>query len=115
MLLFTSRGDDPRKHVFFKSINFHRLEAGRLDPPWVPKSHVVYAKDTNKFRDKTDDKDIELDAKDEKFFQEFSTGAVSIQWQKEMIQSGLFDELNEDQLNGHGCETAWTSSMCIIL
>ena len=38
--------DDPRKHEWFKAINFPRLEAGLVDPPWVPKPNVVYAKDT---------------------------------------------------------------------
>ncbi|KAM9853162.1 rhodopsin kinase grk7-b [Aulostomus maculatus] len=107
------QGDDPRKHLFFESINFHRLEVGLIEPPWVPKSNVVYAKNTNEFRDTSEVDDIELDAKDEKFFKEFSTGAVSVQWQREMIDSGLFDELNEAELNGH--EAAWQSRMCIIL
>ncbi|XP_044058794.1 rhodopsin kinase grk7-b [Siniperca chuatsi] len=109
------RGDDPRSHTFFKSINFHRLEVGLVEPPWVPKSNVVYAKDTDEFRDTSEVEDIKFNAKDEKFFEEFSTGAVSIRWQKEMIDSGVFDELNDPKRNGHGCEAAWKSRMCIIL
>ncbi|XP_008280852.1 G protein-coupled receptor kinase 7B-like [Stegastes partitus] len=107
--------DDPRSHVFFKSINFHRLEAGLVDPPWVPKPNVVYAKDTDDFRDTSELKDIQLDAKDEKFFREFSTGAVSIRWQKEIIESGVFDELNDAELNAENCENTWKSKMCIVL
>ncbi|KAG8002102.1 Rhodopsin kinase 2 [Nibea albiflora] len=110
-----SRGDDPRKNPFFKSINFHRLEAGLVEPPWVPKSNVVYAMNTNTFRDTTEVENIKFDDKDEKFFKEFSTGAVSVKWQKEMIDSGLFDELNDAQQNGHGCETVETSRTCVIL
>ncbi|XP_047451054.1 rhodopsin kinase grk7-b isoform X1 [Mugil cephalus] len=102
---------DPRSHVFFKSINFHRLEAGLLEPPWVPKLNVVYAKDTNELKDITDVKDVQFDAKDEKFFREFSTGAVSIQWQKEIIDSGVFDELNDIKLNGNH----FKSRTCAIL
>lgn len=85
-----------------------------MEPPWVPKSHVVYAKDTDEFKVTTEVEDIKFEAKDEKFFNEFSTGAVSIQWQKEMIDSGVFDELNDPKLNGH-CETMWESTMCSIL
>ncbi|XP_071353311.1 rhodopsin kinase grk7-b [Trachinotus anak] len=108
-------GGDPRNHVFFKSINFHHLEAGLVEPPWVPKASVVYAKDMDKFTHTSEDHDIELDDKDEKFFLEFSTGTVSIQWQKEMIQSGVFDHLNDPGLNRHDRETAWKSRMCIVL
>ncbi|KAM7399329.1 hypothetical protein PAMP_018609 [Pampus punctatissimus] len=107
-------GDDPRNHKFFNSINFCRLEAGLVEPPWVPKSNVVYAQDTNVFSITSEVEDIKFDAKDEKFFTEFSTGAVSIQWQKEMIDSGLFDELNDSNLNSHDCETEQKSTMCII-
>ncbi|XP_036392811.1 rhodopsin kinase grk7a-like [Megalops cyprinoides] len=88
------KGDDPRKHDWFKSINFPRLEAGLIEAPWVPKPNVVYAKDTDDIRDFSEVKGIEFDAEDEKFFKEFSTGAVSIPWQREMIDSGLFEELN---------------------
>lgn len=84
-----------------------------MEPPWVPKSNVVYAKNMDKFRDTSEVEDIGFDAKDEMFFKEFSTGAVSIKWQKEMIDSGVFDELNDPEMNGH--ETVWTSRMCIIL
>uniref|UniRef100_A0A3P9BLS3 G protein-coupled receptor kinase n=1 Tax=Maylandia zebra TaxID=106582 RepID=A0A3P9BLS3_9CICH len=91
---FGCQGDDPRSHEFFNSINFHRLEAGLLEAPWVPKPNVVYAKDADEFKDNSDIKDVTFDTKDEKFFREFSTGAVSMQWQKEMIDSGVFDELN---------------------
>lgn len=115
MCLSNVSGDDPRNHVFFKSIDFRRLEAGLLKPPWVPKSNVVYAKDTDEFRDTCVGEDIKFDAKDEKFFKEFSTGAVSIQWQKEMIDSGVFDELNDPKLNGHSIESTWKSRLCIIL
>ncbi|XP_062328828.1 rhodopsin kinase grk7-b [Osmerus eperlanus] len=89
------RGDDPRQHEFFKSINFPRLEAGLIDPPWVPKPNVVYAKDSTTIGDFSQVKGIEFEAKDEKFFREFSTGAVSIPWQQEMLDSKLFDELND--------------------
>lgn len=110
---FDSSGDDPRNHTFFKDINIHRLEAGLVAPPWVPKSNVVYASNIDKFRDTSVTEDVKFDAKDMMFFKEFSTGAVSIKWQKEMIDSGVFDELNNPELNGH--KAVWTSRLCIIL
>ncbi|TNN69862.1 Rhodopsin kinase 1 [Liparis tanakae] len=87
--------EDPRKHEWFKKINFPRLEAGLVDPPWVPKPNVVYAKDTDDIAEFSEIKGIEFDANDNKFFTEFSTGAVPIQWQQEMLETGLFDELND--------------------
>ncbi|XP_061775048.1 rhodopsin kinase grk7-b isoform X1 [Nerophis ophidion] len=106
-------GDDPREHAFFNSINFRRLEAGLLEPPWVPRPDVVYAEDHDDLQDASEAPDIELDAKDEKFYREFSTGAASLAWQKEMIDSGLFDQLNSPEVKGH--VAAWRSKMCVIL
>ena len=114
-LFYVSKGDDPRNHEFFKNVNFHRLEAGLVEPPWVPKPNVVYAKDADELRDNSEVKDVKLDSTDEKFFKEFSTGAVSIRWQKEVIDSGVFDELNDSELNGHSHETPWISRTCVIL
>ncbi|XP_063349449.1 rhodopsin kinase grk7-b [Pelmatolapia mariae] len=112
---FGCQGDDPRSHEFFNSINFHRLEAGLLEAPWVPKPDVVYAKDADEFKDSSDIKDVKFDTKDEKFFREFSTGAVSMQWQKEMIDSGVFDELNSATVIQRDRETAWKTRLCVLL
>ncbi|KAM9733584.1 rhodopsin kinase grk7-b [Menidia menidia] len=108
-------GVDPRNHAFFKNIHFHRLEAGLVEPPWVPRPNVVYAKDIDHYQDNSELKDVKLDAKDEKFFKEFSTGAVSIQWQTEIINSGVFEEVNNAEGNGNLSENGWKSRMCIIL
>lgn len=81
-----------------------------MEPPWVPKPNVVYAKDMDTFRDTSEVEDIKFDAKDEMFFKEFSTGAISIRWQKEMIDSGVFDELNNTEV-----EPVCMSAMCIVL
>ncbi|XP_068441157.1 rhodopsin kinase grk7-b isoform X2 [Clinocottus analis] len=108
-------GDDPRNHAFFKSINFRRLEAGLVEPPWVPKSNVVYANDTDRFRDISVVEDVKFEAKDETFYKQFSTGAVSIRWQKEIIDTGLFDELNHSKLNGYSCQTVWESRICVVM
>ncbi|XP_056138865.1 rhodopsin kinase grk7-b [Lampris incognitus] len=109
--------DDPRSHRFFGNINISRLEAGLVDAPWVPRSDVVYARDADEFRDFSETNSVNLDSKDEKFFKEFSTGAVSIPWQREMIDSGLFDELNSTSriVVAQDYEAVGTSMSCVIL
>lgn len=109
--------EDPRKHEWFKKINFPRLEAGLVDPPWVPKPNVVYAKDTDDIAEFSEIKGIEFDANDNKFFKEFSTGAVPIQWQQEMIETGLFDELNDPNRKegGGDADGDKKSGTCILL
>lgn len=109
--------EDPRKHEWFKTINFPRLEAGLIDPPWVPKPNVVYAKDTGDIAEFSEIKGIEFDANDEKFFKEFSTGAVPIPWQQEMIETGLFDELNDPNRKegGGGLDDDKKSGTCTLL
>ncbi|KPP64418.1 hypothetical protein Z043_117247 [Scleropages formosus] len=111
------KGDDPRKHEWFKSINFPRLEAGLINPPWVPKPNVVYAKDTGDIADFSEIKGIEFDAKDEKFFKEFSTGAVAIPWQQEMMETGLFEELNDPNRkeSAGGLDDDKKSGTCTLL
>nr|XP_056705304.1 rhodopsin kinase GRK7 [Euleptes europaea] len=104
--------DDPRKHHFFKSINFRRLEAGVTDPPFVPDPSVVYAKDVADIADFSEVKGIDFDEKDSKFFKKFSTGAVSIPWQNEVIETGLFAELNDpNRVAGRGTK----SGVCLLL
>lgn len=104
--------DDPRKHHFFKSINFRRLEAGVTDPPFVPDPSVVYAKDVADIDDFSEVRGIEFDENDKTFFKKFSTGAVSVPWQNEMIESGLFTELNDpNRVIGTGGK----SKVCLLL
>uniref|UniRef100_A0A674JY45 G protein-coupled receptor kinase n=1 Tax=Terrapene triunguis TaxID=2587831 RepID=A0A674JY45_9SAUR len=88
-------GQPGGKHAFFKTINFHRLEAGLIDPPFVPDPSVVYAKDVADIADFSEIRGIEFDDKDKQFFKKFATGAVPIPWQEEIIETGLFEELND--------------------
>ena len=85
-----------------------------MDPPWVPKTSVVYAKDIEKFDDFSNVDEVEFDEKDEKFFMELSTGAVSIPWQKEVIESGLFDDLNKPNSEATNGDE-WKSKSCVLL
>ncbi|XP_078061841.1 rhodopsin kinase grk7a isoform X1 [Mustelus asterias] len=87
--------DDPRNHPFFKSINFQRLEAGLVDCPFVPDPSTVYCKDIGDIAEFSEIKGIEIVEQDNQFYKKFATGAVTIPWQEEMIECGLFDELND--------------------
>uniref|UniRef100_A0A4X2KRB9 G protein-coupled receptor kinase n=1 Tax=Vombatus ursinus TaxID=29139 RepID=A0A4X2KRB9_VOMUR len=89
------------KHTFFRTINFPRLEAGLIEPPFTPDPNVVYAKDIADIEDFSEVKGVEFDEKDRKFFKKFATGAVPIAWQEEIIETGLFEELNDpNRLSG---------------
>ncbi|GCC19467.1 rhodopsin kinase grk7-a-like [Chiloscyllium punctatum] len=111
--------DDPRNHPFFKSINFQRLEAGLTEPPYVPDPSTVYCKDIGDIADFSEIKGVEITDQDKQFYKKFSTGAVTIPWQEEIIESGVFDDLNDpsrqeagDIANGSG---EAKSGVCMIL
>lgn len=79
---------------FFSSINWKRLDAGVVEPPFVPDPHAVYAKDVLDIEQFSTVKGVNLDATDENFYSKFNTGSVSIPWQNEMIETECFRELN---------------------
>lgn len=104
---------------FFNSINWKRLEAGMVEPPFVPdvgfalrkgtrdcselllmcafspmQPHAVYAKDVLDIEQFSTVKGVNLDASDENFYTKFNTGSVSISWQNEMVETECFRELN---------------------
>ncbi|XP_068601079.1 G protein-coupled receptor kinase 6 isoform X2 [Brachionichthys hirsutus] len=83
-----------KAHPIFLSINFKRLEAGMLQPPFVPDPQAVYCKDVLDIEQFSTVKGVELGPKDESFYSKVSTGSVSIPWQDEMIQTECFSELN---------------------
>ncbi|KAM5293071.1 rhodopsin kinase GRK7 [Ctenodactylus gundi] len=110
------KSDDPRKHPFFKTINFPRLEAGLIEPPFVPDPSVVYAKDIDDIEDFSEVRGVEFDEKDKKFFQRFATGAVPVAWQEEIIETGLFEELNDpNRPAGCGKGSSSRSGVCLLL
>lgn len=114
--LHREKSDDPRKHPFFKTINFPRLEAGLVEPPYVPDPSVVYAKDIDDIEDFSEVRGIEFDDRDQEFFQRFATGAVPIAWQEEIIETGLFAELNDpNRLAGCGEGNSSKSAVCLLL
>ncbi|EHB13422.1 G protein-coupled receptor kinase 5 [Heterocephalus glaber] len=112
-----------KRHPFFRSMNFKRLEAGMLEPPFVPdvplvapvldseatdvlaegmvngacrtqSPRAVYCKDVLDIEQFSTVKGVNLDHTDDDFYSKFSTGSVPIPWQNEMIETECFKELN---------------------
>uniref|UniRef100_A0A3P8PV07 G protein-coupled receptor kinase n=1 Tax=Astatotilapia calliptera TaxID=8154 RepID=A0A3P8PV07_ASTCA len=83
-----------KNQPFFKDINWGRLEAGMLPPPFVPDPKMVYAKDIDDVGAFSTIKGVVLDDKDAEFYNDFASGNVPIPWQEEMIETGVFGELN---------------------
>uniref|UniRef100_UPI00358F84FF G protein-coupled receptor kinase 5-like isoform X1 n=1 Tax=Myxine glutinosa TaxID=7769 RepID=UPI00358F84FF len=89
-----SRATEVKAHPFFCNINFKRLEAGKVDAPFVPDPRAVYCKDVLDIEQFSTVKGVNLDPADDDFYSKFSTGSVSIPWQNEMIETECFKELN---------------------
>ena len=83
-----------KEHPFFRQINFVRLEAGCEEPPFVPDPRAVYCKDVLDIEQFSTVKGVNIDQGDESFYTKFNTGCVSIPWQREMLETGCFDELD---------------------
>jgi len=81
-------------HPWFNSVNWRRMEAGRAKPSFEPDPHAVYAKDVLDIEQFSTVKGVSLDQNDENFYTKFSSGAVSIPWQEEIIEKEVFNELN---------------------
>uniref|UniRef100_A0A5K3FVW1 G protein-coupled receptor kinase n=1 Tax=Mesocestoides corti TaxID=53468 RepID=A0A5K3FVW1_MESCO len=75
-------------------MNWKRLEAGLTDPPFTPDPHSVYAKDVLDIEQFSTVKGVKIEAEDISFYKKFCSGAVSIPWQQEMIETECFDDLN---------------------
>uniref|UniRef100_A0A3P8U871 G protein-coupled receptor kinase n=1 Tax=Amphiprion percula TaxID=161767 RepID=A0A3P8U871_AMPPE len=85
--------DELRAHPFFSEINWRKLNAGILPPPFVPDSKTVYAKDIDDVGAFSTVKGVQIEDKDKDFFDEFASGNISIPWQEEMIEMGIYGEL----------------------
>ncbi|XP_066140405.1 G protein-coupled receptor kinase 2 [Euwallacea fornicatus] len=83
-----------KQHPFFQSINWRRLEAGVVDPPFVPDPHAVYAKDVLDIEQFSTVKGVNIDENDSTFYSKFNTGCVSIPWQTEIIETDSYRQLN---------------------
>ncbi|XP_037656297.1 rhodopsin kinase GRK1 [Choloepus didactylus] len=114
-----------RANPLFKDINWRQLEAGMLIPPFIPDSRTVYAKNIQDVGAFSTVKGVVFDKADTDFFQEFATGNCPIPWQEEMIETGVFGELNvwrsdgqmPDDMKGITVAEPTTSSksgMCLV-
>uniref|UniRef100_A0A669BIT8 G protein-coupled receptor kinase n=1 Tax=Oreochromis niloticus TaxID=8128 RepID=A0A669BIT8_ORENI len=83
-----------KNQPFFKNINWGRLEAGMVPPPFVPDPKMVYAKNIDDVGAFSTIKGVVLDDKDAEFYNDFASGNVPVPWQEEMIETGVFGELN---------------------
>ncbi|KAM7538482.1 hypothetical protein Aperf_G00000074402 [Anoplocephala perfoliata] len=83
-----------KAHPWFQGINWKRLEAGLIEPPFTPDPHAVYAKDVLDIEQFSTVKGVKIEPEDVNFYREFCSGAVSIPWQQEMIETECFDDLN---------------------
>ncbi|KAK7125334.1 hypothetical protein R3I93_020877 [Phoxinus phoxinus] len=82
-------------HTFFaNNINFTRLEAGRMPPPFVPDPRAVYCADILDIDQFSTVKGVILDQVDDNFYSKFNTGSVPVPWQNEMIETECFKDLN---------------------
>ena len=81
-------------HNWFSDINWRRMKAGKERPPFIPDPHAVYAKDVLDIEQFSTVKGVSLDSSDSSFYNRFNTGAVSIPWQEEMIETSVFEQLN---------------------
>ncbi|KAL5965255.1 G protein-coupled receptor kinase 5 [Taenia solium] len=83
-----------KAHPWFQGTNWKRLEAGLVEPPFTPDPHAVYAKDVLDIEQFSTVKGVKIEAEDINFYRKFCSGAVSIPWQQEMIETECFDDLN---------------------
>ncbi|XP_009467161.1 PREDICTED: G protein-coupled receptor kinase 5-like [Nipponia nippon] len=81
-----------KRHPFFRTINFKRLEAGIMTPSFVPDPRAVYCKDVLDIEQFSTVKGVNLDQTDNDFYAKFATGSVSIPWQNEMIETECFKD-----------------------
>lgn len=65
-----------------------------LIPPFIPDPRTVYAKNIQDVGAFSTVRGVAFDKADADFFQEFATGSCPIPWQEEMIETGIFGELN---------------------
>ncbi|XP_053573046.1 G protein-coupled receptor kinase 6 isoform X3 [Bombina bombina] len=91
----TGRGaPEVKEHPLFKDINFKRLEAGILEPPFKPDPQAIYCKDVLDIEQFSTVKGVELEQSDSDFYRKFATGSVCIPWQYEMIETDCFWDLS---------------------
>ncbi|CAM4641889.1 unnamed protein product [Lepidochelys kempii] len=86
--------DQLKAQPLFQKVNWGRLEAGLAEPPFVPDPRTVYAKDIGEVGAFSTVRGVALDEQDRAFYEDFSSGNIPIPWQEEMVETGVFGELN---------------------
>ncbi|MFT7808630.1 rhodopsin kinase-like [Arapaima gigas] len=94
------KGYEVRKRLITKVIRKKVVTRGILPPPFVPDSKTVYAKNLDEVGAFSTVKGVNLEDPDKEFFNEFASGNIAIPWQEEMIETGIFGELNQWGPNG---------------
>ena len=67
----------------------------------MPDSKTVYAKNIDDVGAFSTVKGVQLEDNDNAFFDEFASGNISIPWQEEMIETGIYGELTVWGPNGN--------------
>lgn len=87
--------EDLKSHPFFSTINWKHLDAGVLEPPFVPNPRAVYAKDVLDIDPFSSVKGVDIEEPDHEFAAKFASGAISKPWQDEMIEMKVFNDVNK--------------------
>ena len=83
-----------KRHKWFASINWNRMEVGMEKPEFIPDPRAVYAKPAADIDQFSEVKGAKFDESDDEIYRKFNTGAVSEKWQDEIIETGVYEELN---------------------
>ncbi|NP_001087513.1 G protein-coupled receptor kinase 6 S homeolog [Xenopus laevis] len=83
-----------KEHPLFKQINFKRLEAGILEPPFKPDPQAIYCKDVLDIEQFSTVKGIDLEQTDNDFYHKCATGNICIPWQNEIVETDCFWDLS---------------------
>ena len=86
--------EEVKAHPFFSSINWVHLERGFIQPTFIPDPKCVYYKDILDIEQFSSVRGVNLDMSDEDFYAKFDSGCSTIPWQKEMLETGAFNEVN---------------------
>ncbi|XP_069474044.1 G protein-coupled receptor kinase 5-like [Ambystoma mexicanum] len=92
--------EEVKLHPFLRNINFKRLDAGIMKPPFQPDPRAVYCKDVLDIEQFSTVKGVNLDQTDSDFYAKFATGCVPIPWQNEMVETECYKDLNVFGPNG---------------
>ncbi|XP_078522513.1 G protein-coupled receptor kinase 5-like [Lissotriton helveticus] len=92
--------EEVKLHPFLRNINFKRLGAGMMKPPFQPDPRAVYCKDVLDIEQFSTVKGVNLDQTDNDFYAKFATGCVPIPWQNEMVETECYKDLNVFGPNG---------------